>query len=137
MHRTLESPANLLGVVMTHTGIMTGAPYQVRNADHWVFAGTGLKNGDCFGAASLHERIPGGASGHETDKMSPSSPPNTVLLAKGANPDEGGAEIVTYDTQSGGAVFSVGSICYPSSILVDPHVSRITRNVLSRFLSNE
>jgi hypothetical protein len=34
------------------------------------------KNGDVFfpGAASFNERIPGGASGHETDKISPSSP---------------------------------------------------------------
>ena len=28
MHRTLESEANLLGVVCTETGIMTAAPYQ-------------------------------------------------------------------------------------------------------------
>lgn len=27
-----------------------------------------------------------GASGHETDKISPSSPPGTQLLAKGTNP---------------------------------------------------
>jgi hypothetical protein len=136
--RTAESQAHLLGVVLTHTGIMTAAPYQVRNADHWVFAGTGLKNGDLFGEASQHERVPGGASGHETDKMSDSSPPGTVLLAKGTNPDEGGAEMVYYEVpQSGGAVFSVGSITYPSSLLVDSHVSRVTLNVLTRFLSKE
>ena len=29
-----------------------------------------------------------GASGHETDKISPSSPPGTKLLAKGTNPDK-------------------------------------------------
>ena len=34
-----------------------------------------------------------------------------------------------------GAVFSVGSICYPSSLLVDDGVSRVTRNVLERFLA--
>ena len=43
--------------------------------------------------------------------------------------------MVTFDTESGGAVFSVGSICYPSSLPVDEHVSRITANVLGRFLS--
>jgi N,N-dimethylformamidase len=136
--RTAESQAHLLGVVLTHTGIMTAAPYRVRDADHWVFTGTGLKDGDLFGAASQHERVPGGASGHETDKMSAASPPNTALLAKGTNPDEGGAEMVYYDVpQGGGAVFSVGSITYPSSLLMDPHISRITLNVLTRFLSNE
>ncbi len=134
-HRTYESEANLLGVVTTETGIMTAAPYKVLAADHWVFAGTGLRNGDEFGQASLHERVSGGASGHETDKMSASSPPNTVLLAKGINPEDGGADMVTYDTASGGAVFSVGSITWPASVLVDQHVSNITRNVLNRFLT--
>ena len=83
MHRTLESEASLLGVVCTETGIMTAAPYRVIDASHWVFTGTGLRNGDLFGQKTLHERIPGGASGHETDKRSAFSPPGTILLAKG------------------------------------------------------
>jgi hypothetical protein len=133
-HRTVESEASLLGVVTTETGIMTGAPSRVLNADHWVFAGTSLRDGDLFGTASLHERCPGGASGHETDKISPSSPPGTALLAKGLNPDDGGAELVYYETASGGAVFSAGSISYPASLLVDAPLSRITANVIVRFL---
>ena len=135
MHRTLESEANLLGVVLTDTGIMTAAPYRVIDSEHWVFAGTGLKNGDLFGEKNQQERIPGGASGHETDKMSPSSPKNTTLLAKGINVDDGGAEMVIYDTESGGGVFSAGSITYNGSLLVDDAISRITTNVLSRFLA--
>ena len=134
MHRTLESEANLLGVVCTSEGIMTAAPYRVANESHWVFAGTGLHNGELFGQKSLHERVPGGASGHETDKRSASSPANTVLLAKGINPDNGGAEMVYHETASGGGVFSVGSITWVSALLVDGHVSRITHNVLDRFL---
>ena len=136
MHRTFESEANLLGVVCTESGIMTAAPYKVVKADHWVFAGTGLKNGDLFGEASLQERINGGASGHETDKISPHSPQRTLLLAKGINQDDGGAEIAYYETASHGAVFSVGSITYVPSILVDDAVSRITANVIARFLSD-
>ncbi len=135
MHRRVESEANLLGVVYTDPGVMTAAPYQVKQADHWVFAGTSLRNGDLFGEKSLHERIHGGASGHETDKMSPFTPAGTVLLAKGTNPDDGGAEMVIYETASGGAVFSVGSITYPATILVDEHVSRITANVITRFIA--
>jgi N,N-dimethylformamidase len=129
----VEPEANLLGVVYNEAGVMTAAPYRVLNAEHWVMAGTGLNNGDLFGRASLHERIPGGASGHETDKISPSSPPGIVRLAKGTNPDEGGADLVYFETPGGGAVFSVGSICWPSSVLADDAVSRITANVLSRF----
>lgn len=130
-----ESEASLLGVVFTSTGAMTGAPYRVVEGSHWVFEGTGLNTGDVFGKASLHQRCPGGASGHETDKRSASSPANTRLLARGLNPDDGGAEMVIFDTAHGGAVFSVGSINYAASLPVDAAVSRITANVLKRFLS--
>ena len=132
-HQRQESEANLLGVVYDERGIMTAAPYEVTDSSHWVFEGTGLKQGDVFGIHSLHERIPGGASGHETDKISPSSPSNTRLLAKGLNADDGGAHMVLHETQSGGCVFSAGSICWISSLLVDDKVSCITKNVLRRF----
>jgi hypothetical protein len=132
--RTHESEANLLGVVFTERGIMTAAPYACLAPEHWVFTGTGLRKEDLFGENSQHERIPGGASGHETDKMSPSSPANTQLLAKGTNPDNGGAEMTVYETESGGAVFSVGSITWSACVLVDPYISRITSNVINRFL---
>jgi hypothetical protein len=59
------------------------------------------------------------------------------LLAKGTNPDNGGSEMVYYETDSGGAVFSVGSITWPASILVDTGVSQITANVINRFLGKE
>lgn len=129
-----ESEASLLGVVFTPAGAMTGAPYRAIAADHWVFAGTGLRDGDLFGTACLHRRCPGGASGHETDKVSASSPPQVVRLARGTNPDEGGADMVIIDTPTGGAVFSTGSISYVASLPVDDHVSRITANVVRRFL---
>jgi hypothetical protein len=128
-----ESEANLLGVVFTLSGVMTGAPYEVRDANHWVFEGMGLKNGDRFGLQSLHRRCPGGASGHETDKVSPATPRSHQLLAKGLNPDEGGAEMIYFETPSGGRVFSVGSINYVASLPVDEMISQITRNVLKRF----
>ena len=75
------------------------------------------------------------ASGHETDKVSPSSPGNVRRFAKGTNVDEGGADLITYETPAGGAVFSAGSIAWTSAILVDDGVSRITANVLNRFLT--
>jgi hypothetical protein len=130
-----ESEANLLGVAFTPAGAMTGAPYRVLEPDHWIFAGTGLRKGDTFGEKCLHQRCPGGASGHETDKVSSSSPKNLVRLAKGLNPHDGGAEMVFFGTPSGGMVFSAGSISYPAALPVDDHVSRITANVLRRFLA--
>jgi hypothetical protein len=132
-HLREESEANLLGVVYDDRGIMTAAPYEVIDETHWVFEGTCLKNGSEFGEKCQHQRIPGGASGHETDKISKSSPANTKLLARGLNPDNGGAEMVIHEPNGGGAVFSAGSISWPSSLLVDGNVSRITANVVRRF----
>jgi N,N-dimethylformamidase len=135
--RRHESEANLLGVVFNPAGIMTGAPYRVVDGAHWIFQAAGLKTGDLLGTKSLHMRCPGGASGHETDKISMQySPKNVHLLAQGLNPDNGGAHMVIFDTPSGGAAFSVGSICYPSSLPVDDGVSRVTAAVLRRFLGD-
>jgi hypothetical protein len=133
-HAAVESEANLLGVVFSDAGAMTAAPYEVLDPEHWVFAGTGLKRGDLFGTKILHERYGDGASGHETDKISPSSPPNVQILARGLNPDDGGANLVYFETPAGGAVFSAGSITYPTALLCDPPTSTITANVLDRFL---
>ena len=110
-HRTVESEANLLGVVFDPAGIMTGAPYRVVDGSHWAFAGTGLHNGDVFGERCLHMRCPGGASGHETDKISPSSPAGIQLLAWGQNPDEGGAHLTYFETGSGGVAIRGIVIC--------------------------
>ena len=120
--------------MFTDTGIMTAAPYRTVDNNHWLFEGTGLRDGALLGERSQHERGPGGASGHETDKISSSSPVDVHLLARGTNPDDGGAEIVIFETVGGGQVFSTGSINYVLSLLVDEKVSLITRNVLERFL---
>jgi N,N-dimethylformamidase len=135
-HRTVEASSALLGVIFSAAGEGTAAPYEIRAADHWVFGGTGLANGERFGEQTLHERVPGGASGHETDKRTPSSPSQTVLLAKGTNANDGGAEMVYYEAaRGGGAVFSTGSITYIAALLVDPAVAMITNTVLARFVS--
>lgn len=57
-----------------------------------------------------------------------------VVPAKGMNQDDGGAEMVYYDTASGGAVFSVGSMTYPACLGVDAEVWRITRNAPDRMV---
>ncbi|MBI3411505.1 MAG: carboxypeptidase regulatory-like domain-containing protein [Planctomycetes bacterium] len=135
-HQAVESEANLLGVVYSDPGAMTVAPYEVLDPGHWVFAGTFVKTGDRFGTKTLHQRYGDGASGHETDKISTSSPKNVQLLARGLNPDGGGAHLVTFETPSGGAVFSAGSITYPTALLCDELTSMITVNVLRRFLES-
>lgn len=126
-----EVESNLLGVVMSFAGMGTGAPYEALNSDHPIFAGTGLKNGDHFGHETLAVRCPGGASGHETDKMDSSSPKGTQLLARGTNGPGAGAELVTYTTPTGGLVISVGSINWGAGLPIDKTLSTITRNMFA------
>lgn len=135
--RRNPSAAGLLGIGSTFAGYETGAPYRILEPDHWVFRGLGAKHGDLVGTRSLDMRCPGGASGHETDKIVTASPTYAKLLAKGTNPDEGGGEMVLVEHPDGGTVFSVGSISYTCAVAVDPAISRITANVLGRFLGSE
>ena len=101
-----------------------------------VLAGTGLAEGDRFGLASLHERVPGGASAHELDKVGPLSPPGVVLLAKGRNAGGAGAEVAYHETAGGGAVFAASSLCWVMALPIDRGVSAITANVLRHFVSD-
>ncbi len=132
-----ESEAKLLGTAYTHSGFQTAAPYQVIDAEHWIFEGTRLNEGDLFGMQSLHERCPGGASAHELDKICSDSPNNIVRLAKGTNPDGAGADLTIYETFSGGSVFAAGSLCWTLSLPIDEGTSAVTRNVLHRFLESD
>ena len=130
--RDIGSPeAEILGVQFSPAGYGSYATYRVTEPGHWIFQGTGVKEGELFGRENHNG---GGASGHETDKMSDASPVNTVLLARGTNSNAGGAHMVYLENQAGGKVFSVGSISFTGSLEVDPVISTITKNVLDDFL---
>ena len=131
-----ETPDHLLGVAYTHTGFQSAAPYRVLDDTHWAFAGTGLRHGQRFGERSLHERCPGGASGHELDKLGAHAPKPFAHLAKGDNPDNTGADLICFETPSGGGVFSTGSLAWTLSLPIDSHVSAITANVLRRWTAS-
>ena len=109
--------------------------------------------------------VGGGAAGLELDRVDHNlgTPPNIVVLAHSENhtdlillvneesavtsPDMTGsqndlirADLAFYETPAGGAVFSTGSIAWCGSLShngYDNNVSRITRNVLNRFLKQE
>jgi hypothetical protein len=122
--------SSLIGVQYDRRGYNTYRPYKVKNASHWVYSNTNLKNDDTFGESCGRD----GASGHETDKITNFSPTNIIHLAKGTNSDNGGADMIYYENNNGGKVFSVGSITYTSCINDDPVISQITENVLNEFL---
>jgi N,N-dimethylformamidase len=125
-----ELESNLLGVSLTFAGMGTGAPYQMIDSSHPIFNNVHVANGDLFGHKTLATRCLGGASGHETDKRDAGSPTNVQLLARGINVNEGGSELVTFTTESGGLVISVGSINWPACLPIDDQVSLITKNMI-------
>jgi hypothetical protein len=123
---------------------MRGEEYVVRFADHWVFDGTGLADGDRFGRGCL---------GYETDAAdteerdgSPrvtgrdGTPGSFTVLATAdlrhwAEYGQGGAATLGVFTSGNGTVFNAGTVNWGAA-LADPVVARITGNVVSR-LSRE
>ncbi|MDA0747359.1 MAG: hypothetical protein O2954_12630 [bacterium] len=154
--RNLGRPEHgVLGVGYARPGYMTFAPYRVEEATHWIFDGLDLKNGDLIG----QEGINGGpASGWEADQVREGwSPENLVVLARGINAEDymmpgesavypdpnyewdgkGGAHMTYYDHSGGGGVFSVGSIAFGGSLVVDKPLQGVVRNVLDRYLQKK
>jgi hypothetical protein len=151
----------IFGIAHDLKGFFTWAPYKVLKANHWAFKGTNLKNGELFGqkGQNVSPKDVSGASGWETDKISTYSHKNTILLARGTNLEGlglnmvihnpkmpktldkllsrkgGGADMTIFKETDGGYVFSVGSISYGGSLLIDKNISKITKNVINKFLS--
>jgi hypothetical protein len=115
--------------------------YTVRRADHWVFEGTGLRDGEEFGGGST-------IIGYETDgclyEMGPDglprptgadgTPLNFAILAQApASLYAGHAGTATMGLYTrGGTVFTAGTTDWSHGLASDPHVQRITRNLLGR-----
>jgi hypothetical protein len=129
--------------------------YTVQNADHWVYEGTGLRNGDVFGAdehlvgyecdGALFTRdnhgfpVPTGADG---------TPPDFVILGVGELADKGW-QFEARENQNqqshaatmglytrGGIVFTAATTDWTRVLVSNTHVDRITRNVLNRLRSH-
>ncbi|MDR5735905.1 hypothetical protein QCE47_26650 [Caballeronia sp. LZ025] len=114
--------------------------YTVRDANHWVFGGTGLRNGQTFGAV---DRL----VGYEVDGVPP-APNGFVTLAdtvrlEGWDMGGIGAMGVYRPNRDGsvtqGLVFNGGTTDW-ARVLMDKHaesrlvVDQITRNVVRRFI---
>jgi hypothetical protein len=144
----------ILGVA-TERCAVTGSPYQVLAADHPLFDGTGLVDGEMFGNSGLNDGFGNGkASGWEVDTASgigaisipwdcainepdpipADGPPTDVkILASGLHDGVGpGADMTYYDHSGGGFVFSVGSLTFGGSLVVDPAIQQLMHNVLAR-----
>ena len=92
------------GTQFAYDGFHSFSPYQVRVDTSWIFAGTGLKNGDLFGQVSevfdytvmydswwknllslRRKGQKGAASGQEIDKIFQHTPQNWITIASGLN----------------------------------------------------
>jgi N,N-dimethylformamidase len=160
--RNRRPPQMLTGIGFTGQGRFEGTYFRRTPASSderfaWMFDGI---TDEIIGDYGLSG---GGAAGFELDRSDPTlgTPEGTVVLARaenlpasfvtvpeellshlstvtGENPDEvRKGEIVYFDTPSGGAVFSAGSITFCGSLwregAFDGPVSRLLENVVRRF----
>lgn len=153
LFRNLEPPRPeraLLGVAYKADGYRTFGPFRVLMPAHRFFAGTNLAEGDLVGETGVNG---GGASGWELDTSIAGNaalgvvvkaagaddrgvpPANLQLLARGANAGGSGADMTYYDTSAGGFVFAAGSISFGGSLVQDPQLQAIVRNVLDECLA--
>jgi len=161
-----RAPQKLLGVGFTSQGNDFSRPYVRQPESHdpraaFIFEGIEDETIGDFQSLMLRH----GAAGYEIDRADRAlgTPPHALVLATAAgfsnsyqhvieevlSTDEaqGGpvdplvrADIVFFEGPQGGAVFSVGSIAWLGALSFNHHqnnVSRMTRNVLTRFASDE
>ena len=158
-------PQQLVGVGFTSQGFDTSNPYRKseESKDPRVsFIMEGVNEGEEFGDYGL---VQGGAGGFEIDRadIELGTPPHALVLATTdgfsdvyqhvieevllndglqggtVNPLVRG-DMVYYEGPNNGAVFSTGSISWCGSLShnnYDNDVSKITNNVLKRFVSEE
>ena len=155
-------PQRLVGVGFSST-IFNRSTYYRRTAasrlSRYAFVFEGVGDDERIGDFGLRG---GGAVGMEIDRWDPDlgAPPNSVVLASSEDVGIGGllsveefvtttraldgvqngrvrADMVFFETPGGGAVWSTGSIAWATSFACndfDNNVSRVTENVLRRFL---
>jgi N,N-dimethylformamidase len=158
-------PQKLVGVGFTAEGFDL-CSYYLRASDSFdpraAFIFDGVGKDERIGDFGL---IGGGAAGLEIDRADRAlgTPPHALVLASSKEHTDNylvvpediycmrlnitastsplvRADMVFYETPGGGAVFSTGSIAWSGSLLhngCDNNVSRVTQNVVRRFVSDE
>ncbi len=156
-----RSSHKLVGISFSTQGRHLGFPYHFIEGMQdprvaFMRVGLDVTPGVTFGTAGY---MGGGAAGFELDSVNPKygTPPHALVVAKGIviHPDYAWvnedmlvhrhplpqenwscADMTFFETHAGGAVFSVGSMTYAGSLMVnggDTPLSRLTANVVRRF----
>ncbi len=129
----LPRPENaLIGVMYGDWSVFPGFPFVVRNASHWLYAGTGVHDGDTLGNIVLLE--------WDTVSDNGQTPPGLELLSDspvvaddGTSPAHQNAAIY-YPTPSS-FVFATGSIGWIGGLApgaTDARIERVMQNLLAR-----
>ncbi|GAB2792208.1 hypothetical protein GCM10027073_25550 [Streptomyces chlorus] len=105
-----DPESSLTGVL--YEGCPTNAPYVVRNAGHWLFAGTGVKRGDSFPHLV----------GVEYDRVTPGALPDAPLeiIARSPLVCNGGrshSDSAYYTVPSGAGVFASGTMRWVEGLM--------------------
>ncbi|MFC5851912.1 N,N-dimethylformamidase beta subunit family domain-containing protein [Streptomyces chlorus] len=136
------APESLLTGVL-YEGYPTDAPYVVHNAEHWLFAGTGVKRGDSFPhlVGVEYDRVTPGALPRAPIEIIAHSP----LLCNGQNSHSDSAY---YTVPSGAGVFASGTMRWVEALMAGTRdngrnhgmdartgafVTRTTENLLRAF----
>jgi N,N-dimethylformamidase beta subunit-like protein len=156
-----RSSHKLVGISFSTQGRHLGFPYRFVDGISdprvaFMTAGLDTRAGTIFGDAGY---MGGGAAGHELDSVNPKygTPPHALVVAKAVviHPDYGWvnedmlvhrhplpqedwscADMTFLETAAGGAVFSVGSMTYAGSLMIEGGASplgQLTANVVRRF----
>lgn len=160
-----RAPQHLVGTGFIAQGFDLSSPYRrtpESNDPRVAFAVEGIGQDETIGGFGL---IGGGAAGLEVDIADPAmgTPPHTIVVARSdelpdtfllvneeqliATPDTMGSanprirsDLAFHETGNGGGVFAFSSMAWSGSLShagYDNNVSRLTGNVLNRFLSDE
>jgi len=135
----VNRPEQPLRGIQTAGYVLSNSDYVVTNSSHWVYAGTGLRDGDV---------VPG-IVGYEMDRFWPNWPPpntvNQVILSHSPYTDLTGmpayANSSIYQAPSGAQVFSSGTTSWSWGLvdfysnLADVRIQRTTANILNAFLT--
>ncbi len=160
-HQGDFAPQRLAGVGFVAEGFDKSSYYRRMTGSfdpraQFIFEGIG--EDELLGDFGYHGE---GAAGNELDATDSrlGTPPHALVLARsedhtdlylvvneevlvnhaglgGTEHEKVKADMVFYETPNGGAVFSVGSICYPASLPwngYDNNIAKLTTNVLRRF----
>ncbi len=131
-------------------GLREALGYTVQNTGHWVFEGTGLRDGDMFGDSEEFPLIGYEVDGAEFELVNGramatgegGTPPNFLILGTAelgpgwsCLPNRSGrhaATMGTYTSAGGGIVFTAATTDWPKLLARYPAVDRITRIVIDR-----